>query len=67
MINDPEEISNSLNNYFINIGYLLSEQIRAVRPYTEYLHTPTNKRFKFIPITEEQVVKIINNLKNKSS
>ena len=67
MINDPEEIANSFNNYFINIGYLLSEQIRAVRPYTEYLHTPTNKRFKFIPITEEQVVKIINNLKNKSS
>ena len=47
-ITDPDEIANYFNNYFINIGYLLSEQIRSVRPYTEYLNSPTDKRLHLV-------------------
>ena len=66
-ITDQNEIANYFNNYFINIGYLLSEQIRSVRPYTEYLNTPTDKRFKFSKVTENYILDVIKKLKNKSS
>ena len=67
MINEPNEIANSFNDYFINIGVLLSEQIRPVCSYSDYLINPTNKRFIFKEVNENKILNIIDKLKNKSS
>ena len=67
--NKPQVIANAFNKYFIEIGPKLA---RAITPphnksYKDFLTHPTSKEFKFINVNEEEVKKVIENLKPKSS
>ena len=66
-IDDPKEIANAFNSYFINIGPSVASHIVTDVSYKDYLsenHTTTIK-MKFVK--EEAVDSIINKLKNKTS
>ena len=66
-IDDPKEIANAFNSYFINIGPSVASHIVTDVSYKDYLsenHTTTTK-MKFVK--EEAVDSIINKLKNKIS
>ena len=62
MLTDSDEIANEFNNYFVNIGRLLSEQITS--PHTS---DRPNVSFKFSPVSEDRIGNIIKHLKSKSS
>jgi len=68
-VNDARVISNEFNKYFVNIGPQLSSSIDNLNngSFTDYLNNPTPYRFDFQPVTVENVVNIINSLKNKTS
>ena len=66
-IDDPKQIANAFNSYFINIGPSVASHIVTNVSYKDYLsenHTTTIK-MKFVK--EEAVDSIINKLKNKTS
>ena len=63
-IDDPKEIANAFNSYFINIGPSVASHIVTDEAYKDYLtenHTPTIK-MKFVKDNS-----IIHKLKNKTS
>ena len=66
-ITNPDEIANAFNNYFINVGSSIAKQCRATQQHNQYLTNPTNSRFAFKAVTEVNILKIIDDLKNKSS
>jgi potassium voltage-gated channel Eag-related subfamily H protein 8 len=69
IISNPKDIANAFNNYFINIGPQLATNI--VQPdniaFSDYLITPTDHIFDFQRVTTTEVMKVIDNLKNKTS
>ena len=67
MLTDSDEIANEFNNYFVNIGRLLSEQITSPHTSEEYLGDRPNVSFKFSPVSEDRFGNIIKHLKSKSS
>ena len=67
IITDSDEIAEKFNEYFINIGYNLSEKIQPARPFHEYLKDPRNIKFSFTPVCDNYIMSIISKLKNKSS
>ena len=66
-INDPYTIANKCNDFFVNIGSTLSDNIHSPNPISHYLNAPTNNCFSFTLINEQIILDIINKLKNKSS
>ena len=66
-INDPKEIANAFNSYFINIGPSVASHIVTDVSYKDYLseNHATTMKMKFVK--EEAVDSIINKLKNKTS
>ena len=65
-----KDIANSFNEYFSSIGPSLSENIDVSgldKSYDEYLTNSVDTQFSFTPISESETLKIIKNLKNKSS
>ena len=66
-ITDENHIAEEFNNYFINIGNKLAEKIMATKNFNEYLNIPASTLFHFHPIEEKETLRIIQNLKNKSS
>lgn len=66
-VTDPDSIANKFNEYFVNIGTSLAEQIHSTNCFTDYLPIPTNSRFEFKRVKEDDILNIINKLKNKSS
>ena len=67
LISDPNEIANEFNKYFINIGKQISNQIVPTQSSQCYLTSLTNKRFKLMEVDDNEIMRIVNNLKNKSS
>ena len=67
ILTDSTEIANCFNEYFANIGRKLSENINTSDNYQSYLNEPTNAQFKLNYVSEKEVLKIIDSLKNKSS
>ena len=65
---NSDEIANEFNNFFFNIGQLLSEQVTS--PCTTYwqrcLGDRSNVLFEFSPVSEDRIDSIIKHLKNKS-
>ena len=56
--------------FFSNIGSTLSASIKlddSTIAFTDYLDNPTEHRFSFNKITENETLTIINNLKSKNS
>ena len=66
-ITDPDEIAHRFNEYFINIGHSLSDQIRPMQSYTQYLTNHTPSRFTLHQVNDDHIGNIIDKLKNKSS
>ena len=66
-VTNPDEIANEFNEYFVNIGRLLSEQITSPRTSEEYLGDKSNVLFRFTPVNEDCISNIIKKLNSKSS
>ena len=61
-ITDHKEIANQFNNFFSNIGSNLSASIDNTLTFTDYLDDPTEHRFNFSKVTENEIVVIINDI-----
>ena len=69
-MSNMKDISTYFNNFFINIGPKLASEINinGKLPYSNYLNTiKVNTRFTFQKIEDDDVVKILRNLKPKHS
>ena len=66
-LEDPSEIANAFNEYFISIGPSLANKIDKNNNFRKYLRIASESRLYFEPITEHKTMKIIENLKNKTS
>ena len=64
---DPSEIANAFNEYFVSIGPSLANQMDKNNNFRKYLRNPSESRLHFEPITEHKTMRIIENLKNKTS
>ena len=71
ILTDSTEIANCFNEYFANIGRKWSEKIDPAINTNDncqsYLTEPTNAQFKFNDVSEKEVLKIIDSLKNKAT
>ena len=70
LITDSNSISNTFNDYFANIGSDLASNICADgnnEMYKQYLLTQSQCTCKFEKIHEDDILKIINKMDNKSS
>ena len=67
MLTNSDEIANKFNNYFVNIGRLLTEQIISPHTSKECLGDRPNVLFEFSPVSEDCIGNIPKNLKSKSS
>ena len=69
-IEDPQEITNNFNRFFIDVGSDLSNKIvvdNDSSKFTDYLTHPTNLNFTFNLTIENEILTIIIKLKNKNS
>ena len=55
MVTNSDEIANEFNNYFVNIGRLLSEQITSPHTSEEYLGDRPNVSVEFSPVSEDRI------------
>ena len=64
-------IANAFNTHFVNIGKTLASEIVNNIPdnadYTQYLNTPSVETCKFKCVTQEDIMRAIDNLENKNS
>ena len=70
-LSDAKEIATAFNSYFATIGEKLVTSIyknnNVFDNFQQYLDTPAKTRLKFNCITENETIKAINTLENKSS
>ena len=69
-VTDHKKIADEFNIFFSNIGSTLSASIKlddSTIAFTDYLDNPTDHRFSFSKITENETLTIINSLKSKYS
>ena len=69
-INDPLEICNHLNNYFVNVGKEVSESIKldgSEKSFDMYLGNPHINSFYATPVDKYEVEKLIDNLKENKA
>lgn len=59
------EFSNLINKFFVTIGEQMAEQIKSNKICVPRVNV--NSAFKFVPVTEPKVIKIIQLLKNTKS
>ena len=71
IIKDKKKLADHFNNYFANIGHILSQQITANYgvdvSYSDFLDNSTNSRFKFFLVSESVIDKISNDISAKNS
>ena len=65
---DPQVIANEFNNFFVNIGPKLANEIgTSHQNYFKYLSNPIQNNFFMLPVFENEIIKIIGNFdQNKS-
>ena len=70
-LSDAKEIATTFNTYFANIGKKLAANINdndnTFNDFQQYLDTPAETSLKFNCITENETMKAIDRLENKSS
>ena len=67
-VTDNQEIANKLNDYFVNVGQNLAQQIpSAQRQFTDYLKGDFPNSLTLYPIDALEVIRIADNLCNKHS
>ena len=66
---DKATIANTFNTYFAYIGIELASAIYNAGDitYNDFLQTPIADRFTFVPVNDETIIRIIDNLKSKTS
>ncbi|KAG1656757.1 hypothetical protein GQR58_023749 [Nymphon striatum] len=68
LISDPVVIARELNNYFATIGPDLADKIsNSSNNFKDFLTNPVIPSFNFSSVSENDVLKIINDLPNKTS
>ena len=68
VINNPTQVSDHFNDFFINIGPNQVSQIPDNNiHFSTYMSNPNESSMFFSPITEEEVIKIIKSLDTKKS
>ena len=70
LITDPNKIANTFNDYFANIGTDFAANICEYgnnEMFQQYLHTQSQCSCTFEKINEDDILKIINKMDNKSS
>lgn len=66
-VKGDKNIANSFNNFFINIGQTLAEAFPDTNNFIKYINKTKCTPKQFSKIDEEDLTKIIQNLKNKGS
>ena len=68
-VSDKNLIAEEFNKYFTSVGSKQSEKIVVPgnKSFTDYLRTPTLYAFHFKAIDDQEIVRIIDSLKSKSS
>ena len=66
---DKATIAHKFNTYFASIGIELASAISNAGDitYKYFLQTPIADRFTFVPVNDEAIIRIIDNLKSKTS
>ena len=65
---NPHLIANHFNQYFTNVRKNLSDQIPSNGSnFKDYLSNPNSSSIFLCPVTEEEVIDIVNNFPNKRS
>ena len=72
LLSNTNEIANTFNLYFANIGVNLASEIETqldnnIIDFSQYMGTPASTQLKFKCITETETLKAIDNLENKNS
>ena len=67
IIDNPQEIANAFNLYFINIGPSIAEQINSNRSHRDYLAKSYTSTLSLTNINEDYVASLIDRLKNKKA
>ena len=69
IITDKNEICNTFNKFFVNIGPSLAENIKPTKNirFTSFLKKVVSSSFHFDLVGEEDVLKIVKSLKSKNS
>ena len=66
-LEDPSEIANAFNEYFISVGHSLAKKIDKNNNFRKYLRNISKSRLYFEPITEHKAMQIIENLKTNQA
>lgn len=66
IVDDPEEICNHFNSFFVNIGPELASNIKH-KNYYDYLHEISNSNMFLKPVVECDILEIINKFKPTKS
>lgn len=66
---DKTFIANKFNSYYTNIGLELASNINLPenKSFKDYLKNPTIQKFDFLKTTENEIIKVIDKFKSKSS
>jgi hypothetical protein len=68
ILKNPQEIANSFNEYFTEIGPKLASEIPTSKShFSEFLGAPQSQEFKFCEMSEIRILNFINKMKPKSS
>ena len=68
IVSEPESISNSFNDFFVNIGPKLASEINHTgKDYFEYLKNPTPNCVFMKPIISEEIIKIVSKFNQNKS
>ena len=68
IVEDPENIANTFNNFFSSIGTNLAEGIPpSAKHFSDYLGTPNPNTIFLTPLVKEDIIDIVSNLNNKKS
>ena len=68
-IYDQDKVANEFNKFFVNIGPNLAERINtsSTQNFKDYLNATIDNSFQFNNISLQDIIKIIDNLKSKTS
>ena len=67
-VTEPDEVSNSFNDFFVNIGPKLASGIKHTgKDFFDYLLNPTQKSLFMKPILADEIVKIISKFNQNKS
>ena len=66
-INEPEQIANMFNTFFVNIGPRLASKINSRTNFKQYLDKPFHKSLFLRPADHQEILNIVKSLKSSSS